>query len=353
MKLGYTNILWVCVISLKTRVLAQRHIVKPNQFREMNNPYSWITLWRRVQPSVKPEKKCFLEPKLPVQYWALVLLHRGEVKAGEGNIVERSHVTGPRFRILWDMPSCILPWFTISTSCPPLHLGVGKGSRGEPGGQGEGDGSSWVRQAQARLGAVFADEEEFVNISVALKMPLTPAAQKLALPAWKTNRTTSVCNVPTNHVSYLHGQVHRKSHPSQDFPPGNDETLLLLPSVMFQPPTKKWGEGDGDSTLVGGALRVLCFPDSTPNFPCQEEFVGRGMDLHRVLSCQLAPGAITWGQASNRVDPQKDAVRVALGLFFPGASLNSAGLPAPSHRRAVGWQRARLAPGLENLQVCE
>lgn len=72
------------------------------------------------------------------------------------------------------------------------------------------------------MGAGFADEEEVVNISVALKMPLTPAAQKLALLAWKTNRTTSVCNVPTNHFSYLHGQVHRKSHPSQDFPPGND-----------------------------------------------------------------------------------------------------------------------------------
>ena len=28
-----------------------------------------------------------------------------------------------------------------------------------------------------------------------------------------------------------------------------------------------------------GALRGLCFPDSTPKFPYQEEFAGRGMDL--------------------------------------------------------------------------
>lgn len=38
-------------------VLAQRLRVKPSQFREMNNPYSWITLWKTVQHYLKPEKK--------------------------------------------------------------------------------------------------------------------------------------------------------------------------------------------------------------------------------------------------------------------------------------------------------
>lgn len=74
---------------------------------------------------------------------------------------------------------------------------------------------------QACLGVGFTHEEEVVNISLTLKTPLTPAAQKLALLAWKTNRTTSVCNVPANHFSHPHSQARRKSCPPQDFPPGD------------------------------------------------------------------------------------------------------------------------------------
>lgn len=74
---------------------------------------------------------------------------------------------------------------------------------------------------QACLGVGFTHEEEVVNISLTLQTPLTPAAQKLALLAWKTNRTTSVCNVPTNHFSHPHSRARRKSCPPQDFPPGN------------------------------------------------------------------------------------------------------------------------------------
>lgn len=66
MKPRYTNILWVCVISLKICVLAQRPRAKPNQFSDMNNPYSWITLWKRVLPHLVLENKWFLEPKVPV-----------------------------------------------------------------------------------------------------------------------------------------------------------------------------------------------------------------------------------------------------------------------------------------------
>ena len=114
-----------------------------------------------------------------------------------------------------------MPWFTTSPSACPLLGGSECGGTGWTGRRGGENVNLRPCVWQACLGVGFTHEEEVVNISLTLKTPLTPAAQKLALLAWKTNRTTSVCNVPTNHFSHLHSQVRRKFCPSQDFPPGN------------------------------------------------------------------------------------------------------------------------------------
>jgi hypothetical protein len=116
-----------------------------------------------------------------------------------------------------------------------------------------------------------------------------PVTQKLALPAWETNMTTSVCNVPTNHYSHPHSQVHRKSCFSQDFPPCLSKNSGALSAWRGLVPAK---EGRKKTTRVL-LRRPCCIPLSLPH----QSVWGTGSELGGglrffVFQLLLVPGEL-------------------------------------------------------------